>query len=169
MTYQDHGEMTFRWRNDFKIWEWCRQNDLLSLKSHTAWFDKISDDPTIKMYSIKDFRNTCVGVCGLTDIDRVNQRAEFSLYIGPNYQRMGHAKAALKTLLSHGFMNQNLNVIWGETFEGNHAFEMFKSLGMTHEGCRKEFYYKGGSFIDANLVSMTKKQFMELPWKKSQK
>jgi RimJ/RimL family protein N-acetyltransferase len=168
ISYQEFGSVTWKWRNDYSIWKWCRQNDLLSYKSHAAWFDKIGDDPTIKMYSIIDFKGTCVGICGLTDIDRVNQRAEFSLYIGPEYQRLGHAKAALKTLLSHGFLNQNLNVIWGETFEGNHAFEMFLCLGMTHEGCRQDFYYKDGKFIDANLVSITKNQFMEQSWKKSQ-
>jgi RimJ/RimL family protein N-acetyltransferase len=111
----DHNETTFKWRNNYKIWKWCRQNDLLMKESHKEWFDKIAKDPTIKMYSIQG-ANGFLGVCGLTDIDRVNQRAEFSLYIAPDYQGRGYATAALKTLLSHGFMNQNLNVIWGETF-----------------------------------------------------
>lgn len=158
-------------RNDYKIWKWCRQNDLIDEQSHKKWFEKQSSDSSIKMYQIvtnKEFGISVIGVCGLTDIDRVNQRAEFSLYIAPGQQRNGYAKAALKTLLSHGFMNQNLNVIWGETFDGNPAYDMFLKLGMKHEGTRRQFYYKEGRFIDAYLVSITKEEYLEAPWKQQQ-
>lgn len=158
---------TFAWRNDYKIWKWCRQNDSLDPLKHEKWFEKISSDASIEMYGIYDSQKI-VGVCGLTDIDRINQRAEFSLYIAPEYQRMGLARSALKTLLAHGFMNQNLNTIWGETFDGNHAFLMFTSIGMKYEGSRRNFYYKEGKFINANLVSMTKEEYMEVEWKQSQ-
>jgi RimJ/RimL family protein N-acetyltransferase len=161
--------LTFKWRNHYFIWKWCRQNDLLNYENHCEWFDKIRNDPKIKMYSILAPGNDeYVGVCGLTDIDRVNQRAEFSLYIGPEYQRKGYAKAALKTLLSHGFLNQNLNVIWGETFEDNLALNMFMDIGMYREGSRRQFYYRSGKFIDAYLVSMTRSEFMEAKWRTAQ-
>ena len=156
------------WRNDFIIWKWCRQNDLISQDSHQKWADSLKDRNDVKMYSIKDENYGAVGICGLTDIDRVNQRSEFSLYISPKSHGKGYGKAALKTLLSHGFMNQNLNVIWGETFEGNPAYDMFLKLGMKHEGTRRQFYFKGGKHIDAHLVSMTRQEFMEAPWKQSQ-
>ncbi len=159
---------TIKWRNNYKIWKWCRQNDELIYDNHLEWFDKIRKDPTIKMYSILDLDETYVGVCGLTDIDRVNQRAEFSLYIAPDFQRSGYATSALRTLLSHGFMNQNLNVIWGETFEGNPAYDLFLKIGMKHEGTRRQFYFKEGKHIDAHLISMTRSEFMEAPWKQAQ-
>jgi RimJ/RimL family protein N-acetyltransferase len=98
----------------------------------------------------------------------VNQRAEFSLYIDPNFHKRGFGAAALRTLLSHGFMNQNLNVIWGETFEGNPAYDMFLKLGMKHEGTRRQFYYNEGNFIDAHLVSITKQEYREQNWIKTQ-
>jgi RimJ/RimL family protein N-acetyltransferase len=167
-TYNGVGSVAFKWRNDYRIWKWCRQNDDLNLKNHVDWFDRISTDSSIKMYTIYCDSGYPVGVCGLTDIDRMNQRAEFSLYIGPEYQNNGFAKATLKTLFSHGFMNQNLNVIWGETFEGNPAYDMFLKLGMKHEGTRRQFYFKDGKHIDAHLVSMTRQEFMEAPWKQSQ-
>jgi RimJ/RimL family protein N-acetyltransferase len=167
-TYNDVGSVTFKWRNDYRIWRWCRQNDVLNFKNHVDWFDRISTDNSIKMYTIDSNSGYTIGICGLTDIDRVNQRAEFSLYIGPEYQNKGGATAALKTLISHGFMNQNLNVIWGETFDGNPAYNMFLKLGMKHEGTRRQFYFKEGKYIDAHLVSMTKQEFMEALWKQSQ-
>jgi RimJ/RimL family protein N-acetyltransferase len=166
--YNDQGSMTFKWRNNYQIWKWCRQNDVLNIKNHVDWFEKITKDPTIKMYSIHSDTHYCVGMCGLTDIDRINQRAEFSLYIGPEFQGSGFGASALKTLLAHGFLNQNLNVIWGETFEGNPAYDMFLKLGMKHEGTRRQFYFKEGKHIDAHLVSMTRQEYMEASWKQAQ-
>jgi RimJ/RimL family protein N-acetyltransferase len=155
------------WRNNYNIWKWCRQNDLISQDSHQKWSESLRDRSDVKMYAIKN-NITVVGVCGLTDIDRINQRAEFSLYINSDHQGQGYGKSALKTLIAHGFMSQNLNVIWGETFEGNPAYDMFLKLGMKHEGTRRQFYYKEGNFIDAHLVSITKQEYREQNWIKTQ-
>ena len=118
------------------------------------------------MYEILDNSTGFVGMCGLTDIDLINRRAEFSLYIVPECWKKGYGKAALQTLFSHGFRNLNLNVIWGETFDENPAIELFKNLGMYYEGTRNEFYYRDGSYIDAHLISMSRSQFdnIEKTW-----
>jgi RimJ/RimL family protein N-acetyltransferase len=159
--------MIREWRNNYDIWKWCRQNDLISQDSHGQWVMDLKDRKDVAMYAIRS-ADLVVGICGLTDIDRLNQRAEFSLYIEPDQQRKGYATAGLRTLFSHGFLNHNLNVIWGETFFHNPAYELFLSLGMKHEGTRRQFYFKRGLFIDAHLVSMTRAEFMEAPWKTTQ-
>ena len=147
-----------KWRNHHEIWRWCRQNDLISEHDQDAWYSRIISDSTIKMYTISDHAQV-VGVCGLTSIDLHNRRAEFSLYIGPEHQHKGHGRACLRSLLRHGFDNLGLNIIWGETFEGNHAYSMFESLGFLWEGTRRQFYYKAGNFVDAELYSVTREEF----------
>ena len=155
-----------RWRNDHRIWKWCRQNDLRSAQEHDRWFKKQAEDSSIKMYAIfipfrepanylsEEHRDYIVGVCGLTSIDPTNRTAEFSLYISPDYQHRGLAKAALKTLITHGFMNLGLNCIWGETFEGNKAAHLFEKIGFKKEGTRRSLYFREGKFIDAHLYSI---------------
>lgn len=145
------------WRNDERIRTWCRQYDLISEQAHSEWFERQAKDPTIRMYAIYD--NGIVGVCGLTSIDQVNRRAEFSLYIDPGRHGNGLGERALKTLLHHGFYNLGLNCIWGETFEGNPAAKMFERLGMKEEGRRRDFYYRNGRFIDARLFSVLRADF----------
>ena len=157
-------------RNDRRIWKWCRQHDVIQMGQHVNWFQHVTADTTkIKMYEILSSTGNLLGVCGLTDVDYVNRRAEFSLYVLPNHWGNGYGKKALKTLLQHGFYNIGLNSIWGETYEGNKAFDMFKSLGMTHEGTRDEFYYRNGKFIDCHLISITRAAFddMEKTWPKA--
>jgi [ribosomal protein S5]-alanine N-acetyltransferase len=160
----DANAYALHWRNDPRIYKWCRQSDIISDIAQDEWFARMSKDPSIRMYVINAevsegtlTRFPC-GVCGLTSIDYINRRAEFSLYIDPIAQRKGYARAALKTLLKHGFDNLNLNLIWGETFDGNPAAKMFESLGFVKEGTRREFYFKEGRYIDAHLYSVKREE-----------
>lgn len=146
------------WRNDERIYKWCRQFEPTTEDSHYAWFDRIKSDPKIKMYAAFE-DTTCVGICGLTDIDYINRRAEFSLYIGPEYFGHGLGELSLRTLINHAFNVLNLNCIWGETFDGNQALKTFKKLGFKEEGRRRSFYYRDGKYIDAILVSILKDEF----------
>jgi RimJ/RimL family protein N-acetyltransferase len=100
-----------------------------------------------------------VGCAGLTDIDHVNSRAEFSCYIGPEYQKNGYGSKALKTLFTYGFKYLNLYSVWGETYNGNPALKMFLGIGMKNDGIRRSHYYRDGSYIDATLVSVLKKEW----------
>lgn len=146
------------WRNHPDIRKWCRQHTLISVAHHNAWIERIKTDESIKMFSI-EANGVSVGVTGLTSINRINQTAEFSLYIAPPYQRRGYARGALTLLLMHGFWEQNLNRIWGETFEGNPARNLFIDIGMRWEGLLEDAYYREGRFIHCNLFAMTKKGF----------
>lgn len=149
------------WRNSPSIFRWCRQEDLISHHAHETWFSKQAQDPTIRMYVIM-FGSEMVGVCGLTSIDLFNRRAEFSLYIAPDFHRRGLARKALRTLFSHGFLNYGLHIIWGETLDGNPAHKLFEEMGMNCTGKRAHFYYKDGTYWDAHIYSMTERDFFEI-------
>lgn len=151
----------FEWRNDYRVWRFCRQYDLLSWGQHEAWAEGIKLDPKVKMYAIqqKSGLEKNVGVCGLTNLDLVNRNAEFSLYIAPDFRREGHGKEALKLLISHGFNAYGLQVIWGESFEHNPATHLFVDIGFTRDGVRRNFYYREGKFIDAHLFSIVRNEW----------
>jgi RimJ/RimL family protein N-acetyltransferase len=151
---QDHIQM-FHWRNNYNIFKWCRQHDLNDWENHSKYMQRISNDPTLKFYAVRDSKkNQLVGICGLSSIDLINQRAEFSLYIGPEHQKHKYGKAALSLLCHWSFLHLPLNIIWGETFYGNHALKMFQSLGFRKEGRRRDFYFREGKFIDCILFSL---------------
>lgn len=146
-------ELTFEWRNDPDIYKWCRQIGPLNWMHHEKWWNGLADRDDIRMFGIQKFPAS-VGVCGFTDIDYINSRAEFSLYIASSFKRQGFATLAIKELFTFGFKNLGLNSIWGETFDGNPAINLFESIGMVKEGTRREFYYRDGKFIDAHLYSI---------------
>jgi len=153
------------WRNDRRIWHWCRQHDLITEADHQKWYEWQDADRSTRMYAIRAVNP--VGVAGLTSLDPVNRRAEFSLYIGPEHRGEGYGRKALCTLLTHGFQNLGLNSIWGEVFADNPAMRVFESLGFVREGARRDFYFRGGKFIDAHLISMRADEWKALSLKRS--
>jgi [ribosomal protein S5]-alanine N-acetyltransferase len=157
-------EDTFRWRNYFSLWKWCRQNGPLHRSKHLEWFEWQAKEPSVSMFAICDGEDL-MGVCGLTSIDHINARAEFSCYIAPHHQKKGNAEKALHVLFTYGFDYLNLNSIWGETFDDNPAAKLFTKLGMKLEGTRRGFYFRDGKYIDAHLYSLLRSEYLELPWK----
>lgn len=149
----EHKDTIRSWRNDARVWKWCRQFKPISDLEQGRWLENQSKDPSVQMYSVL-FDNQIQGVCGFTSIDLINRRAEFSLYINPDMGKKGLGERALKTLLAHGFKNWGFNCIWGETFQGNHALKLFERVGMKVEGERRKFYFRDGKFINCTLVSI---------------
>lgn len=150
------------WRNDRRIYQWCRQHTVISDAEQVRWFNRQSEDPSIQMFKVMLHtaeKTGPVGVCGLTSIDPVNRRAEFSLYVAPAAQGKGIGRGALSLLLDYAFDDRGLNVVWGETFEGNPAAFGFYKLGFRYEGTRRQYYFRGGRFIDADLVSITAEEW----------
>lgn len=162
---REHLPLLRKWRNDERVYKWCRQFEPITEEQHEAWFNSLHDNPSVKMYVIaramsNTSRGEVVGVCGLTSIDWLNRRAEFSLYIGPEYQSRGYGGEALRVLLRHGFKVLNLNSIWGEVYDGNPALEVFKAVGFKEEGKRRAFYYRDGKYIDATLISVLRDELV---------
>ena len=171
----EHLSKMFKWRNDHSIYKWCRQSAPISWETHENWFERQDEDPSIEMFAmmaetirvktgLSDAnlkRPFLVGCCGLTSIDYINSRAEFSLYIGPEFQGRGYGRMALKELFRYAFEVYNLNLVWGESIEANPAMKIFEEAGMKKEGTRHSFYYKEGRYLDAKLFSINKHEFEE--------
>lgn len=150
-------------RNDERIRRWCRQHTLIDERQQEAWFAAQSADPTIEMFEIVNDVEEPVGVCGLTDINHVCQRAEFSLYVMPYYQGSSFGRMALKTLVRWGFDELNLNMIWGETVGDNPAEITFEQVGFEHTGYRPAMYYKGGKWQDSQIWCLLRSTWQSLP------
>lgn len=150
-----------KWRNHPDIYQWCRQHSLINEIKHGNWYEWQATEPSVEMLIIRTATGDPVGVCGLTSIDHLHRRAEFSLYIAAHRQGKGYGYNGLRMLIDHGFRDLNLNIIWGETFEGNPAMSMFERIGFVYEGTRRQFYFKNGVYLDAHLVSITKEEFYD--------
>lgn len=162
---ESDGELLRSWRNDPSIHIWCRQIGLISETNQREWIRRQALDTSMVMFLIRaGTSDKPIGVCGLTSIEPLHRRAEFSLYIAKDFQGQGYGKKSLKSLLHFGFDSLNLNCVWGETFEGNPALKMFLDLGMKKEGTRRQFYFKNGKYLDCHLVSLLAEEYRSTSW-----
>lgn len=151
------------WRNQYEIYRWCRQHKFITDINQREWFQRQNADPTIEHWGVmcsKEGENKVpCGVAALTSIDLINRRAEFSLYIAPNFQRYGLGRTALELLLDRAFYDFNLHLVWGESFENNPAHHLFEQVGMKCEATLRDRYFKEGIFISASIYSITQKEW----------
>lgn len=154
-----HTEKLFAWRNDPRIYGMSRQFEPIHWKKHLEWIERQAVDPSLSFFVVEGYARIAMGVVGLSGIDMVNRKAEFSVYVDPNLPRAGRGSAALKTLFTHGFSSMGLHTIWGETFENNPAQGVFEKLGMRHEGTRRDAYYRGGQWVASHLYAMTEDEW----------
>lgn len=152
-------KQTWLWRNDPRIYRWCRQASPVSWNHHSRYWERIDRDPNSKMYHL-DVKGQHVGVFGLTSIDWINRRAEVSLYIDPDQHLKGLGYKGAKVLMRQAFKVLNLNCIWGEAFDGSPAIGLFKKCGFKEEGRRRQFYYRDGKYVDAILFSLTRGEYV---------
>lgn len=156
-----------RWRNDPTVNRWFRQVGPINDLQQREWFEKQSADPTVRMFAIENaYKNhgggttrALVGVCGLTSVDLVNRRAELSMYIDPDQSGSGYGKAAFEALFQFGFDDLGLYQIWCECFDENPVIGLLEKLGMRVDGTRRDFYFKGGKFINAHLMSILRSEW----------
>ena len=150
----------FRRRNDPRIMRWCRQHAPLHWDRHINWVSWQAHDDTTDMFIVEDIKSKHkVGCAGLTSINMINRRAEFSLWIEPSEHGKGYGTSALCNLLDYGFCSLGLNRIWGESLAGNPAMRLFKAMDMDQEGKRRDFYFKDGVYHDAHLFSINRAKF----------
>lgn len=133
---------------------------MISDFAQVDWFKAQDAETSIRMFSIwaksTESKETMVGVCGLTSMNFIARHAEFSLYIAPDIQNQGIGTLALGLLLDKAFDLYNLNLVWGEVFDGNDAaMASFEKVGFLTEAQLRSRYFKEGRFLDSLIISIT--------------
>ena len=105
--------------------------------------------------------NLLIGHCGLYYINWTSRTAEFGIYIGDKeYRKGGYGSDALRTLISYGFNDLNMNRIWCEVYNNNEgALEVYKHVGFIYEGKLRENYYNEGKYWDSHIMGMLKNEY----------
>jgi RimJ/RimL family protein N-acetyltransferase len=102
-----------------------------------------------------------IGDWGFSNIDWLNQAAEFGIMIGDkSYWNRGYGTEAVRLLAQHGFNTLNLNRIYLRVLETNpRAIRAYEKAGFTHEGRQRQAEFKDGGYIDMLVMSMLKDEF----------
>lgn len=152
------------WRNIPDFRKHFREYRELNMSMQKKWFNKINQDNSIYMFSIKRLEDKkLLGCCGLTYIDWKNRNADLSLYIGHNNSYIdnnGYAKEASLLLFDYGFKELNLHKIWTEIYEyDDKKINLYEDIGFKEDGRLRDNNYYNGQWWDSIMLSILKNEY----------
>lgn len=143
------------WRNKSFVLENFIDRKQLTKENHIAYFNQ-----RIVTKEVEQFIITCdeidVGTVFLRDIDKINNKAEFGIFIGiEKYLARGIGALATKEILSFGFNELKLNKIFLRVLGKNtRAIKSYEKSGFKVEGCFKEELLLNDRYEDVVFMSV---------------
>lgn len=141
-------ELIVAWRNKESV----RKNFLyqkdFTVQGHLKWMDEMVDTGKVAQFMIYDTRTEKpVGSVFLRDIDHINRKAEYGIFIGADEARgKGLGTAAAELILEYGFEVLGLHKIFLRVLSDNElAIKSYEKAGFTKEG-----YFKDEVLLDGN-------------------
>ena len=156
-----------KWRNDRKITD--------PLGGNTFYVSGLREEEWVKNQILDDRRNVRLAICvssgqligivSLTQIDHLNQCAEFSIMIGEKtYWGKGFGRQATEMCLKHAFEELNLYRVYLSVRADNEtALALYLKSGFVEEGTLRKSVFKNGERLDMKIMSILKE---EMTWQK---
>ncbi|MBT3168762.1 MAG: GNAT family N-acetyltransferase [Candidatus Cloacimonetes bacterium] len=160
----EDAEKYTEWLNDFEIAKYLllyRQQ--ITMTKEKEILAKMSEKGDFIFAIIDKKTDKLIGNCGFHNINAVNQRAEFGIFIGDkNCQNKGFGTEAGKLLLDFGFNILNLNNILLEVYSFNErAIKAYEKMGFKHIGKQREAKIMTGKKYDKIFMDMLATEFRE--------
>ena len=162
------------WRNDPDIFSRVREYRYLNMENQEAWFNSLRDDRKTIMFGVETEGKIAnylekksgflfIGICGLIDIDWIGRKAEVSIYIGEKQNRQkGLGIEILDALAKYAFSECNLNRLWAEVYELNHASQkLFEKAKYELEGTLNSHAYKNGYYQNSRIYGLMRNKWQK--------
>jgi ribosomal-protein-alanine N-acetyltransferase len=120
------------------------------------WFEEIHSAGTGRWWGISGLEPGAplIGACGLNDICAEHCRGELGYWLLPDYWGRGIAAQCVGAMLEHAYGPMGLHRVAAEVEVDNHASRrLLDRLGFRHEGTRRGYERKHGSFIDLMIYA----------------
>ena len=151
------------WRNSPDIYSSFYEYEPISDISQRRWLEKHLNDPTEKLFIISTLDGKPIGTVGFTHIDLRNRKTESGRFLigEKDYQNKGYGPKASILSLEYAFEHMNLNKVYLEVLSSNNkAIKLYKKLGYTAEGLRRQHIYKGGKYLDVTIMALLRKTYL---------
>ncbi len=151
-----------QWRNDPEVMQYLtNQFRYIGLQADRNWFAYYQQhrNEAVRLAILDE--GSFVGTVQLTQIDRMNQQAEYSIMIGEKkHQSKGLGRQATQAILKHGFFDLNLHRIYLTVLPDNErAIRLYESIGFQREGIYRKSLFKDGQFVDVMGMSLLRDEY----------
>ena len=111
-------EKVLEWRNNKDIRKWMLNSKIIPLEEHLNYIDSLKL-LTDRVYFLVRYRGEDIGVIDFTNIDFINKRANFGLFVRPNGRGKGFGKILMKLIMDYAFNRLKIEELIAEVFPRN--------------------------------------------------
>ncbi|MBR5236027.1 MAG: GNAT family N-acetyltransferase [Clostridia bacterium] len=152
-------ENKVHWINDEKNNRYLHYDLPLSIEKTKNWFQNKAEN---RLDCVIEYQGIAVGLIGLLNIDKQNQKAEFYISMGrDDFKRKGIATLSTKLLLSYAFEDLKLNKIYLNVDEENiAACNLYEKIGFTLEGRFIQDMFHRGKLINRLRYAILREEWV---------
>lgn len=146
-----------RWRNNESVKKYFINQTLFTKESHLKWMnDYVSAGRTYQFIIIEKENNISIGSVYLRDVDKINKKAEFGVFIGEEkYRGLGIGIEATKLILKYAFNELGLNKIFLRVLSDNYsAIKSYLKVGFKYEGYFREDVCVNSKYLDVIFMGI---------------
>jgi UDP-4-amino-4,6-dideoxy-N-acetyl-beta-L-altrosamine N-acetyltransferase len=156
-------EQVLGWRVKPEVSKFMLTQVDFNLEKQLEWFDRISSS-TRDEYWIIEKNEIAIGVISLGEIDRVNRRATWGLYIGEN---MSSPVGGMIPMYFYNYVfgrkDLNLHKLHGMVLDINtNILRTHELCGYRQVGIYKDHVLKDGHFHDVHVVELLRENWLAL-------
>lgn len=162
ITFKDTDNIV-RWRNDPGVLKNFIDQRLITIEGHKQWLETMVFPGHVHQFIIE----TPVGSVGsvfLKDIDRVNQHAEFGIFIGePSARGRGYGTISCRLACDYAFKNLCIERVFLRVLaENSSAIASYQKVGFIREGLFRKHVFVNGCYSDVVFMGILKAEYLDL-------
>jgi ribosomal-protein-alanine N-acetyltransferase len=160
------AEAVFAYLSDAEVMRYRSADPLVKFEDAVVWIQQreseFREGRILRWAIARREDDRFIGTVLYHQIDLQNFRAEIGADLAKEYWSQGVITEVMKTALAFGFENMGLNRIDAMLHPENiGSRRVLEKSGFELEGILKEFWFVRGTFWDAMLMSLLKKDYLQ--------
>ena len=154
-------EKITEWLNDFETTDYTGKSaSVITIDDEKKYFENPKENDRV-FFIVRLEDDKLIGTIGLHNIDNINRRATFGIFIGDKSSRnKGFGTEATRLILEYGFKYLNLNNINLDVMEFNErAIACYKKCGFKEYGRRRKAEFLCGKYYDRVSMDILAEEF----------
>ena len=154
-------EQVLAWRVKPEVAQFMLTQVEFNLENQLRWFDRINSSITDEYWIIEN-NGKAIGVINLCEIDRVNQRATWGLYVGED---MNSPVGGMLPMYFYNYVfgrkDLNLHKLHGMVLDTNtNMLRVHDICGYRQVGIYKAHVLRNGHFHDVHVVELLREDWL---------
>lgn len=154
---EEDTENILRWRNSDLVRSNFIYQPLLTEEEHHKWLQtKVSTGKVVQFVILEKDSSNPIGSVYLRDIDKINKKGEYGIFIGDNRaQNKGYGTEAAKLMIQYAFKVLELHKVTLRVLYGNErAIRSYEKAGFIREGYMVDEIFVNGEYRDVIFMAI---------------